>query len=286
MPFSDYILLIVGFVAGIHFFFKGFRVYREYRVLADTPEIPIRSIPMGLVEVHGKAKGDQLMNSPVTKTPCLFYRVDIERWQQGSRGGGSWVHFKTDTNGAKFYLEDQTGKALVDPRAAEFDLITTAKRETRPSPRSALVALLTDSKAYLKMTEKHGGRDVELETYAGSVAGSPDSSPAASLERLGALAIPNIGGGSPGGYRLTEYCILADHWYDVTGTCIENPNPKDETDRNMIVKGTNEPTFLISWRSEGNLEGTLRKRAATYVFGGAGLSVLCLAFLLANFGWL
>ncbi len=272
--------LIVGFVAGIHFFFKGFRVYRGYRVLADTPEIPIRSIPMGLVEVHGKAKGDPAVNSPVSKTPCLFYRVDIERWQQGSRGGGSWVHFKTDTNGAGFYLEDLTGKVLVDPRGAEFDLITTAKRETRPNPQSLLVALLTDSKAYLKMSV----RDVQLERYVASLGGKPDASPSTSLERLGALAIPNIGGGSRGGYRLTEYCILPDHWYDVTGTCAENPNPKDETDRNMIVKGTNEPTFLISWRSEENLECTLGKRAAMYVFGGAGLSVLCLAFLLGKLG--
>ncbi len=37
----------VGFASGIYSFFKGFRVYRQYRVLEDTPEIPIRSIPMG-----------------------------------------------------------------------------------------------------------------------------------------------------------------------------------------------------------------------------------------------
>lgn len=280
MPFSDVILPVLGFLSGTLFFFKGFRIYREYRVLADTPEIPIRSIPMGLVEVHGKAKGNKAVNSPVTKTPCLFYRVDIERWQQGAQAGGSWVHFKTDTNGAGFYLEGLTGKVLVDPRGAELDLLATAKRETRPSPWSQLVTFLTDSKAYLKMPV----RDVQLERYVASLGGEPDASPSTSLERLGALAIPNIGGGSPGGYRLTEYCILPDHWYDVIGTCVESPNPKDETDRNMIVKGTNEPTFLISWKSEENLEGTLRKRAAMHVFGGADLSVLCLAFLLDKFG--
>jgi len=35
---------VVGFGVGLFWFFKGFRVYREYRVLADTPEIPIRSM--------------------------------------------------------------------------------------------------------------------------------------------------------------------------------------------------------------------------------------------------
>jgi hypothetical protein len=39
--------LIVAVGGGLVSFFKGFRIYREYRVVEDTPEIPIRSIPMG-----------------------------------------------------------------------------------------------------------------------------------------------------------------------------------------------------------------------------------------------
>ena len=44
----------IGFGFGLYSFFRGFKIYREYRVISDTPEIPIRSIPMGLVQVHGK----------------------------------------------------------------------------------------------------------------------------------------------------------------------------------------------------------------------------------------
>jgi hypothetical protein len=43
------VALVVGFGAGLVFFFKGFRVYREYRVLLDTPEIPLRSFVKSLV---------------------------------------------------------------------------------------------------------------------------------------------------------------------------------------------------------------------------------------------
>jgi len=50
-------LLMLGFGAGLYTFFKGFRIYREYRVLEDTPEVPIRSVAMGLVHVHGTATG-------------------------------------------------------------------------------------------------------------------------------------------------------------------------------------------------------------------------------------
>jgi hypothetical protein len=41
--------LALGFVWGIFTFFKGFRDFRKYRLIADTPEIPIRSVPMGFV---------------------------------------------------------------------------------------------------------------------------------------------------------------------------------------------------------------------------------------------
>ena len=52
----------------------------------------------------------------------------------------------------------------------------------------------------------------------------------------------------------------------------------------MIVKGENEPTFLISWRTEAEIEGHLRRRAFLYALGGGALSVACLAILLNEFG--
>src|SRR5208337_782486 len=88
--------LAVGFGAGLYYFYKGFRTYREYRVLMDTPEIPIRSVAMGLVDIHGKATGATPIPSPVTQTPCYFYKVDIEHWVQ-NKNGGSWQHLVTDT---------------------------------------------------------------------------------------------------------------------------------------------------------------------------------------------
>ncbi|HLW80233.1 MAG TPA: hypothetical protein VKU44_11610, partial [Terriglobia bacterium] len=120
--------LVFGLGVGIVTFFKGFRTYREYRVIEDTPEIPIRSIPMGLVRVHGRAQGEQTVASPVTRTPCYFYRVDIERWKSDQHGG-SWSHYRTDLEGVKFYLEDGSGHVLVDAHGAECDLEQACRRE-------------------------------------------------------------------------------------------------------------------------------------------------------------
>ncbi len=81
-------------------------------------------------------------------------------------------------------------------------------------------------------------------------------------------------------YMLSEYSLLAGQPCDVTGTCMENPKPRDEHDRNMIAKGRNEPTFVISYRSEKEIERQLRKRAITYIFAGAPLATVCLGLLL------
>jgi hypothetical protein len=89
-----------------------------------------------------------------------------------------------------------------------------------------------------------------------------------------------------GRFRLTEYCLVPGQMYDITGTCAENPHPQDEHDRNIILKGTNEPTFLISSKTEKEIEYSLRKRTAWMVLGGAALAVACLAILLGKLGLL
>jgi len=271
---------VVGFGAGLFWFIKGFRVFREYRVLADTPEIPIRSVAMGLVEIHGKAKGLQTVPSPVTKTPCFFYKVDIERWVR-DKNGGHWSHAATQAEGTRFYLEDASGKVLVDAHGAEYDLIQTAKRETGRGFGGSLGRLFGGSQDPTLATGS-GVSDADLLNYAQAVI----STGRGSFSLSGGSLLSGLRMGSAHRYRLCEYCILPEQSYDVAGTCIENPDAQDEHDRNMIVKGQNEPTFVISWRSEKELKSRLRNRAALHILGGAALSVVCLAVLLFRFGWL
>ncbi len=285
--------LAVGFMAGIYLFFKGFRVYQEYRILADTPEEPIRSIPMGLVHVHGKAKGENLVNSPVTCTPCLFYKVEVDAYKTDSKGNGRWSRVATDADGPPFYLEDATGRVLIDAHGAECDLIQSGKRETGGFLRGGLSVrgfgkLFSGIDDPTLATSKQV-TDQSLVVYAESaITRNPGTSFGenfvGNLAR-GSLDLFRSGESRSGRYRLTEYCILPEHWYDVTGTCVENPKPKDQHDRNMILKGENEPTFLISWRSEKEVERTLRNRAALYVFSGPAIALGCLAALLVRFGW-
>jgi len=376
--------LALGACAGVYLFIKGFRVFRKLRVVEDTPEIPIRSIPMGFVRVRGKATGEQRVTSPITGTTCFFYKVDIERWET-DRSGGRWSHYRTDTDGVRFYLADGTGKAVVDAHSAEFDLPKTGIRAVgsaghasgSPGPASSIRGAATDEDLLryvsqvnvrklgsfvgrglaavgpLSDPDKERKRQLAVEMF-GSGFGSPEFIQKAlalqrplmqrKLEAMGPQADPAheqgrremieafnhpVGstefvehlrhavetqhdpeelqrfargmetfqrlqqGGiaatvpeASGRYRFTEFCLVPDQTYEVAGTCCENPDAKDEHDRNMIVKGQNEPTFLISYRTEKQVESNLRRRAALYVFGGAGLSIVCVALLLLKFGLL
>jgi hypothetical protein len=259
--------LTVGLCAGLYYFYKGFRVFREYRVLMDTPEIPIRSVAMGLVEIHGKAMGTEPMPSPVTQTPCYFYKVDIEQWVQ-DKNGGRWSHAATDIDGKRFYVADATGKVLVDAHQAEYDLIQTARVETGGGLSPRWGRMLSG----IASPTATAGPNVDLWSYAHSTL----------VRHKGSGFLSSIGNG--GRFRLTEHLVVPDHWYDITGTCCENPNAQDEYDRNLIMKGTNEPTFLITWRSEQEIRRTLRNRAVQYIFGGAVAAVICLGLLLLKHG--
>jgi hypothetical protein len=254
--------LTIGFGAGLYLFYEGFKTFREYKVLADTPEIPIRSVAMGFVQVHGQATGVPPVMSPVTKSPCFFYKVDIENWVT-DKNGGHWSHLVTDCDGPRFYVSDKSGRVLVDAHNAELDLIQSARIETRGAGWGSL------------FSGGSGTVPADLGVYASQA-----------VARHKGEGFFKFGHGSGERYRLTEFLVTPEHWYDVTGTCVENPEPQDESDRNLIVKGTNEPTFLISWRSEQELQKMLRNRAAWKIFGGGALTVASLGLFLAKHGWL
>ena len=369
-----YFYCTLGFGAGIWIFFKGFREFRKYRVLADTPEIPIRSMPMGLVEIHGQAvKAADVLSSPVTRTACCLFKVDIEIWKRNEKGsGGHWVHHRTDIQGMPFYLQDASGKVLVEPKDGELDLTQNARCEAG-SGRSGLTAGASDNELlrYVSQANAHSVTNIvargirflgkrsdpqheqtrqkllELFSQTPGTADfqqrmtammaprlrqhmqemGPQSDPQKEQARLAALEAFEHPQGSPefiaglqraasfappedqkhflaaigalnpsdaavtmvfsaasGRYRLTEYCIVPGQSYDITGTCTENPSPQDEHDRNMILKGQNEPTFLISSRTEKEVESSLRNKALKMIFGGAALSLICLAIILGKLG--
>ncbi len=259
-----YLLFAALFGGGIFLFLKGFCVYWQFRVLENIPLTAIRGLAMGLVRVCGRATGDEWLTSPVTRQPCYFYKVVVERWETSGRKEAYWARWRKDSDSVRFYLEDQTGKVLVYARGAELDLARTVQTVIDGELPESLMS--------------GSARRVGPTAAAESSAGEPEATPE-DLELVRSMA---LAGSKPevGRYRLTEYCILPESSYDVTGTCGQNPVAKDESDRNLIKKGTNDPTFVISDKESREVEKRLDRRAVAYIFGGAFLAVASAALIL------
>jgi len=130
-----------GLLTGIIVFLNGLRIFFRYRAFARIGEVPIGSIAKGLVAIHGEAKpiANALENSPVSHTPCLFYKVVIEK-EVIRNAVRRWPHHKTSVGGLLFYLDDGSGKVLVNPFAAECDLFSHCTREVPASTSSPAAA--------------------------------------------------------------------------------------------------------------------------------------------------
>jgi HEAT repeat protein len=95
-------LAAIAGVVGMLLFVWSFRLYLLAVRVRNRPIAKTRSVAMGPVALEGEAQpfGDYLRH-PVTEEPCVYYAgADVEHPM------------------ARFYLEDDTGRILIDPRRA------------------------------------------------------------------------------------------------------------------------------------------------------------------------
>jgi hypothetical protein len=115
------LLAAFGAAAGIFCFYKGFRFLQRKRLILNTPSSKIRSASMGLVEISGLAIGPYVLTSPLKQVECYYYRSVA--WQLKQQGKNTeWVKVAEEILHVPFYLDDNTGRVLVDPHGADMDL--------------------------------------------------------------------------------------------------------------------------------------------------------------------
>ena len=123
---------VVGACVGIYWFYRGFRLLQRKRLILNTPTSKVRSASMGLVEISGLAIGPYVIVSPLKQAECYYYRSMA--WQLKQRGKNSeWVKVADETLHVPFYVDDNTGRLLVDPRGAEMDLHCDFKEQYHSS---------------------------------------------------------------------------------------------------------------------------------------------------------
>jgi hypothetical protein len=312
-PAERGILGAIGFLLGLYWFFKGFGIFRKYKVIEDTPLVPIRSIAMGRVQIHGRAVGEKTLLSPVSNQPCFLYKVNIDGAFSGQQGSGRWQPYLRDVGGVGFYLEDETGKVLINPQGCELDLEQNYECEVSGQEIVPLDAPWRSQEPEAR-PPGYPSPDSELRRYVTRVADGVNSAAFQGTDSLSSLEAgfrqrqrrrganrssgllrdlvslatfdPAWGERAPGEFRLTEYCVLPGREYDITGTCAMNPKAGNEIDRQLITRGQNDSTFLISSQVEKALEQGLHGLAWRNIVGGGLLAVIGAAVLLEALGFL
>lgn len=111
----------IGIVAGMGLFIYGFCLLQRRHLILNTPTSKIRSASMGMVEVSGLAVGPYTMVAPVTAMPCYYYRTYVWEWKQNGKNK-QWVKVAAECMHVPFFIDDNTGRLLVDPRGADLDI--------------------------------------------------------------------------------------------------------------------------------------------------------------------
>jgi len=240
--------LCVGFVVGILGFFRGFRLRTKKKLIENIPTSTVRAAAVGLVEINGtvrELKG--LLTTPFAKAQSVFYHYKIEEYRSSGKSG-SWVTIKEFATPNWFYIEDETGKILIDPAGAELFLNTDRN---------------------YSLDSFGSGRDTET-FEAGLVA--------LGLDPHGFLGMHKQ-------LRCTEEYLCPGDTIYIMGEAAKNPlvELSSTGSGNLCIQKGAAPFFCMSDKSEKELLSSMGGQMYLFLYGGPILSVACLFILIGHF---
>ena len=115
-------LIITGLMVWYGFYFLKLK-----RQIENTPTSKVRSIAMGMVEVKGEAVRSYALISPMSNTPCVYYRLIKYRRDRNRQWRVSSV---SSSDNVPFMLEDETGRVEINPTAGQIS--AGSKQEGAP----------------------------------------------------------------------------------------------------------------------------------------------------------
>jgi hypothetical protein len=107
--------------------FAGFGAYLFYRGLqrlraptSDQLEPQMRFITMGLVEMPFMVRSQEVLKTPATGTPCVYYKHELREYKADKKGKYKWVTVKVSEHSTLFTGANSTGEIMIDPAGAEW----------------------------------------------------------------------------------------------------------------------------------------------------------------------
>lgn len=293
-----------GLGFGVWAFFNGFQVFRKKQLMDNIPTSTVRGMAMGLVELSGKARREKPLVGPLSRERCVIFAYVIERYEKNG-DEGKWVTIaKGDSFTCMFNVEDETGQVRVLPFGAELiaapDFIYTTSWQTPLTPNledfMRWAGIRTGGflgKDTLRFTERNikPGETVYVLGTAKKLRQPQEDLKSqqynlmlrleqlkSNPERMKAVDANKDGN------------ISDDEWRDAVDK-VERELLQDElaagktgeVDDVMVAKGDAEKTFIISDKSQKELDASMGWQIAGGVFGGAVIAVFCLWYLLTRF---
>jgi len=251
----------VALLAGPWMFWRGFRHFRVCRLIENTPTARIRSMAMGLAEVNGKVEARSHLEAPFSGRPCAHWQVEIS--VRGRRRGG-WSVVHRNHSGNPFYLEDDTGVAMIFPQGSDCRVRYGTEEECSGLNLPDVYA------DYLRENPGAVGPLVRLSWMRFRERTLEDG-----------MQVYVLGTAMP---RSHAIAVSDGEALAATGTDGLAGQHRSELDHDavaLIRQGDNEKTFIISQESERDLVFGLKIKAAAMIWGGPLLALLGLGYWLA-----
>ncbi|MCM8821696.1 MAG: E3 ubiquitin ligase family protein [Candidatus Omnitrophica bacterium] len=263
---------VIGVISGIYFFFNGFNILRKKRLMQNVPTSTVRAIPIGEVEIKGKAKARFLLKTPVSKVQCVFFRYVEEEFRKAGKSY-KWVKILDTSSNYPFYLVDNTGAVKIEPAGAELNLVNRyVIREG--NLRKTEYYILENEKLYVfgkakKLPSQYMIENEMVEKRFEEIMNDPEEK--IKLDKNQDMWIDDDELAS------AKEKIKQDIKKRITNSLEEKkddfvlPHLKD-----VIIGKDKNSSFIISTMEEDNLVQHLKVQSVLMVYGGAFLIVVCL----------
>ena len=289
------LVAVLGAAAGLYLFVKGFRLLRFKRLILNTPLSRIHSASIGLVEVTGTPIGPYVLKAPVTGDACYYYNVRAFQWVETHDNKHQWKRVLDETLFVPFFLEDTTGRVLVNPQGAQMDVHRSFNDEIDvavfsmpgvcpPNVRDFLARRGLVPAQKIKLEERIIPQTFPLFVF-GTLGENPEENQAALRPRTNSLSnmslsIPlgTLGNISTGNYTVPAGARAAAA---TPSTDKSNFGPFEAHPKVAISKGERNEPFAISGHSQKELVGKLAWQSAACIWGGPLLAIACLYFLVS-----
>lgn len=267
----EIIIPILFIVAGLVIFLFGFKSMKKYRLIQDTPRSKIRSMAMGLVELHGSVFADKHITSPFSRTECVYYGYKIEEYRRHTTKDSEgkekttykWEKVARGDKRIPFFAKDETGSVYVDPDDADFEI----EYKKAFLQRSGIFGAFGSIVNTLKDWDSNNKSSMDVDAWG--------------LTPMDPKSHSSVGS-NVGDRRYYESYVEPDDDLFVLGTAANSPQAPNNV---LIRKGENEPIYIISDKSEKEVIGSLKwGMIAAFGIGGTFsiVGVVLLYVFIAN----